>query len=61
MEIGTSLAPLCTAMVYVDHSRGNGSAFYRLARQLDLEDNARSPHWIKIKNPMYSQTEGRGD
>ena len=60
-------------ILYVDHSRGNGSALYRLACQLDLEgivakradspyeDNARSPHWIKIKNQNYSQKEGRAD
>jgi bifunctional non-homologous end joining protein LigD len=60
-------------VLYVDHSRGNGSALYRLACHLDLEgivakradspyeDNARSPHWIKIKNPAYSQKEGRAE
>jgi ATP-dependent DNA ligase len=44
-----------------------------LACQLDLEgivykqangpyeDNERTPHWIKIKNPNYSQKEGRAD
>jgi hypothetical protein len=25
------------------------------------EDNARNPHWIKIKNPAYSQKDGRAD
>jgi len=25
------------------------------------EDDARSPHWMKIKNPTYSQKEGRRD
>ncbi len=57
----------------VDHTRGNGTELYRLACQLDLEgivckradspyeDNAGSPYWIKIKNPAYSQKEGRGD
>ena len=24
-------------------------------------DNQESCHWIKIKNPKYSQKEGRGD
>jgi bifunctional non-homologous end joining protein LigD len=60
-------------VLYVDHSRGNGSALYRLACQLDLEgivakradsryeDNPNARNWIKIKNPVYSQKEGRGD
>ena len=59
-------------VLYVDHSRGNGTALYRLACQLDLEgivakradsrykDNP-VRHWIKIKNPSYSQKEGRGE
>jgi hypothetical protein len=25
------------------------------------QDNARTPQWIKIKNPRYSQKEGRAD
>ena len=60
-------------VLYVDHSRGNGTALYRLACQLDLEgivakrahsryeDNPNVRDWIKIKNPAYSQKEGRGD
>ena len=59
-------------ILYVDHSRGNGTALYRLACQLDLEivakradsryeDSPNVRHWIKIKNPAYSQREGRGD
>jgi bifunctional non-homologous end joining protein LigD len=60
-------------VLYVDHSRGNGTALYRLACQLDLEgivakradsryeDNPNGRNWIKIKNPAYSQKEGRGD
>jgi len=60
-------------VLYVDHTRGNGTELYRLACQLDLEGivakrvnspyeiNERSPHWIKIKNPNYSQKEGRAD
>jgi bifunctional non-homologous end joining protein LigD len=60
-------------VLYVDHSRGNGTALYHLACQLDLEgivakradsiyeDNPNARHWIKIKNPAYSQKEGRGD
>jgi bifunctional non-homologous end joining protein LigD len=60
-------------VLYVDHSRGNGTALYSLACQLDLEgivakradstyeDNPNGRKWIKIKNPAYSQKEGRGD
>jgi|SRR5688572_4439166 len=60
-------------VLYVDHSHGNGSALYRLACQLDLEgivakradskyeDNPNVRSWIKIKNPAYSQKDGRGD
>src|SRR5688572_5561096 len=60
-------------VLYVDHSRGNGTALYRLACQLDLEgivakradsryeDHPNVGNWIKIKNLAYSQKEGRGD
>jgi bifunctional non-homologous end joining protein LigD len=59
-------------LLYVDHTKGAGTELYHLACQLDLEGivakKADSPYddkakgkWIKIKNPSYSQTEGRGD
>ena len=60
-------------VLYVDDPRGNGTALYRLACQLDLEgivakradsryvDNPNLRNWIKIKNPAYSQKEGRAD
>jgi bifunctional non-homologous end joining protein LigD len=60
-------------VLYVDHSKGAGSKLYQVACQLDLEgivakradspyrDNAQEPHWIKIKNPAYSQKEALGD
>ena len=60
-------------VLYVHYSRGNGTALYRLACQLDLEgivakradsryeDNPNVRHWIKFKNPAYSQNEGRAD
>jgi bifunctional non-homologous end joining protein LigD len=60
-------------ILYVDHSRGNGTALFRVACQLDLEgivakradsryeDNPNERKWIKIKNPAYGQKEGRGD
>jgi ATP-dependent DNA ligase len=49
-------------VLYVDHSRGNGTALYRLACPLDLEgivakradsryeDNPSAGNWINIKN-----------
>ena len=60
-------------VLYVDHTRGAGIELFELICQLDLEgivakranspyeDNLRSPHWIKIKNPAYSQKEGLAD
>jgi ATP-dependent DNA ligase len=60
-------------MLYVDHIRTTGTDFYRLACRVDLEgvvgkranstyeDNPKDPIWIKIKNPSYSQKEGRAD
>lgn len=62
-----------THVLYVDHVRGAGSKVYRLACELDLEgivakkadspyeENWSNPYWIKIKNPNYSQKEGRAD
>jgi ATP-dependent DNA ligase len=60
--------------LYVDHTKGAGQRLYDLACQLDLEgivakradspykeDTTHTPPWIKIKNPNYSQKEGRGD
>jgi bifunctional non-homologous end joining protein LigD len=58
---------------YVDHTRSAGRTLYDLACKLDLEgivakradspytDNSTEQHWIKIKNPDYSQKEGRAD
>ena len=60
-------------VLYVDHTRGSGTELYQLICQLDLEgivakradstydDNPKSRNWIKIKNPKYSQKEGRAD
>jgi bifunctional non-homologous end joining protein LigD len=60
-------------VLYVDHTRGSGTELFRLACELDLEgivakrasslyeDNPNGRNWIKIKNPSYSQKEGRGD
>jgi len=60
-------------VLYVDYSRGNGTALFRLVCQLHLEgimakwadsryeDNPNDRKWIKTKNPAYSQKEGRED
>jgi bifunctional non-homologous end joining protein LigD len=59
-------------MLYVDHIKGSGIELYQLACQLDLEgivakraasqyDHNANGDWIKIKNPNYSQKDGRGD
>jgi bifunctional non-homologous end joining protein LigD len=58
---------------YVDHIRSDGIRFFELACERDLEgivakyargtyrsdDYATS--WIKVKNPRYSQAEGRAE
>jgi bifunctional non-homologous end joining protein LigD len=59
-------------VLYVDHTKGSGQRLYELACQIskglwrsglthNKEDTTHIPHWIKIKNPNYSQKEGRGD
>lgn len=58
-------------MRYVSHIDAKGSEFFKLACQYDLEgiigkwkfgtyraDGAKTS-WVKIKNPTYSQAEGR--
>jgi bifunctional non-homologous end joining protein LigD len=59
--------------LYVDHTKGAGNELYWLACQLDLEGivakradshyehQPHKPYWIKIKNRLYSQKEGRGE
>ena len=62
-----------SALLYVDHIESQGRAVFEQACRLDLEgivakpkyalyraDTAK-PAWIKIKNPSYSQKEGRED
>ena len=57
-------------LLYVDHLEALGSAFFRQVCAMDLEGIiAKRRHglyregtrWIKIKNPTYSQAEGRGE
>ena len=58
-------------LLYLDHLERNGSGLYAKACEFDLErivakwrdggyvaDDRRSS-WVKIKNPNYSQIEGR--
>jgi ATP-dependent DNA ligase len=60
-------------LLYVDHIEEQGQAFYRLCCENDLEgvvakrkhglyqSERRRSSWIKIKNPDYSQKEGRAE
>jgi bifunctional non-homologous end joining protein LigD len=60
-----------SAMLYVDHIESQGRAIFDHACRLDLEGivakpksatyraDAKRSAWIKIKNPTYSQKEGR--
>jgi bifunctional non-homologous end joining protein LigD len=58
----------------VDHIDGHGREFFEKICELDLEGivakredsqyrptERPSPDWIKIKNPMYSQADGRDE
>jgi bifunctional non-homologous end joining protein LigD len=59
-------------VLYVDHIEARGRQFFEKVCELDLEGivakrkhsqyrptEKPSPHWVKIKNPKYSQAEGR--
>jgi bifunctional non-homologous end joining protein LigD len=58
-------------VLYVDHTMGDGRWLYQCACEMDLEgivakhkaspysNRLSSSSWIKIKNPDYSQKEGR--
>ena len=66
-----SRTPTTSRIRYADHIEGNGSSFFELICQRDLEGIvAKLKHgqytsdrdqstWIKIKNRNYSQSEGR--
>jgi len=72
-KTGTDLAVRSAHASLCRPFRGNGTALYRLVCQLDLEgivakradskyeDNPNARNWIKIKNPAYSQKDGRAD
>ena len=57
-------------LLYMDHVKSSGCELYRTVCEMDLEgivakkkdgpySDTRSNRWIKIKNPSYSQSEGR--
>lgn len=58
-------------LIYADHVEGNGTRLFQLAGEEDLEgivakrkDGLYTPEetsWVKIKNPNYSQAEGRSE
>jgi len=61
-------------MLYVDHIEARGHKLFEKVCELDLEGivakrktaiyrptEKSSPYWIKNKNPMYSQAEGRDE
>lgn len=60
-----------SALLYVDHIEHQGRAVFEEACRLDLEGivakpksaiylaDVKKPAWIKIKNPAYTQKEGR--
>jgi bifunctional non-homologous end joining protein LigD len=67
------LPQIDSRVCYVDHIHETGVRFFQLACERDLEgvvgkfargtyqtDTARTS-WVKFKNPLYSQVEGRAD
>jgi bifunctional non-homologous end joining protein LigD len=55
-----------SALLYASHVEGQGCEFYRLTCERDLEgivakrkQGAYGEGWYKIRNPRYSQYEGR--
>jgi ATP-dependent DNA ligase len=55
-----------SVLLYASHVERTGVEFFRLARDRDLEgivakhrDGAYREGWYKIRNPRYSQYEGR--
>jgi bifunctional non-homologous end joining protein LigD len=65
--------PNAVRMLYVQHILEHGRVLFDAVCRLDLEGivakpsvspyrlvGAKSP-WLKVKNPEYSQTEGRGE
>ena len=62
-----------TGVLFVDHIEGKGKRMYEQICQRDMEGIVCKPMispyrtirgkttWIKVKNPKYSQSEGRGE
>jgi ATP dependent DNA ligase-like protein len=62
-----------TRLLYLDHIENRGCDLFRVARERDLEGivakwahgryqtDGRRTSWVKIRNPAYSQLEGRHD
>ena len=60
-----------SSVLYLDHISGKGVELFEMARNLDLEGVVAKPKvspyrrldgkplWIKVKNPDYSQAQGR--
>jgi ATP-dependent DNA ligase len=60
-------------MLYVDHIKQNGKAMFAEVCKRDMEGIVAKPDespyrmirrqspWLKIKNPNYTQKEGRGE
>ena len=62
-----------SSVLYLDHINGNGVELFEQCCELDLEGIVAKPKqspyrrldgkplWIKVKNPDYSQAEGRSE
>ena len=60
------LIPPSDSHLYLEHPDGDGQRFFQLVCKQDLEGIICKPKtspypftWIKVKNPNYSQAEGR--
>jgi bifunctional non-homologous end joining protein LigD len=61
----------CPRIIYAQHIEGQGVGFFQEICQRDLEGivckrmggiyKSNGSGWLKVKNPKYSQAEGRGD
>ncbi len=62
-----------SSLLYLDYINGKGVELFKMACRLDLEGVVAKPKqgpyrrldgkplWVKVKNPGYSQAEGRGE
>ncbi len=60
-------------VLYLDHINGNGVELFEMACKQDLEGVVAKPKqspyreldgkplWVKVKNPDYTQAQGRGE